>query len=148
MERERLNKRILLVFGIISLGIWAICYFTSEPEKLSKQWSVMNMQEREAYLNEKIENRGFDDAEKLQIEFEHIIEKEFKDPSSVRFELEPSVYNGLATVVETDSAWIHITFKGTAKNSFNANMPFSGMATLQYNINDNTLSIKTWSMSE
>ncbi len=157
-EEKKLPKgcNIAFVIGFIVLAIyiavkiitWAKSPKEIEKSDYSQEWSGMNYEERNELLNKQLTERNFLFASELEIQLRDAIKKECINPKTVRFQLSPSIYNGLANIVEADSGWIYVPFKCTAKNDFGIEKEIAGSVMYLYKPETNSLEVKQWDVNQ
>lgn len=119
-----------------------------EPvQVLPKTWDEMTYEERDSIMNLSIDNREFTNVSDIVYQMRQAIRREARNPRTVKFDLSPSIYNGTAIVVEADSAWIHTSYKGYAKNDFGVEKEFSGYVMYRYKPETKSLDVSHWDIS-
>lgn len=119
----------------------------TEDVKSEKKWSEMTYEERDSIMNLAIGNREFTNVSDIEYQMREAIKREARNPRTVTFTLSPSIYNGTANVVEADSAWIHTSYKGYAKNDFGVEKEFTGFVMYRYKSETKSLDVSHWDIS-
>ena len=116
--------------------------------EIEKQWSDMSYEERDSFLSKLLKDRDFLFSSELEHQLREAIKKECVNPKTVDFTISPSIYNGLANVVEADSGWIYVPFKCTAKNDFGIEKEIAGSVMYLYNPETKSLEVKQWDINQ
>lgn len=135
----------LLISFIISLTETNYDDVIKERKENSSKWSVMTYEERQKLLEEMISDKDFENGSELENSLDTAINKEIN--AEAVYHVKPSIYNGFSNVVEADSGWISLPFRGTYRNYDNDKINFSGSAMLVYHADTKTLSVKNWNVS-
>lgn len=148
-------KIIWIIVGIVFLFVILVstCSKKSsdgqEPkDEQKKQWSDMSYEERDSFLNKSLKDRDFLFSSELELQLKEAIKKECVNPKTVKFTVSPSIYNGLANIVEADSGWIYVPFRCTAKNDFGVEKEIAGSVMYLYKPETNSLEVKKWDMNQ
>lgn len=148
------NKKLLIFVCIAFIILVIVIILPSSPSRkaediIGKPWSEMTYEEKENFLNDLIKNKRLEKADsELRIQLRDNIAKQLKNPSTVSFTLQPSIYNGFANVVEADSGWIYVPFRAKAKNDFGIEKELAGSVMFKYNWNTNTLGVRNFDLSQ
>ena len=157
MEKQAKQKKeapkgcvVIMAIIIIALPIWLVskCVGGSEQKDYSKEWAAMIYEQRQQFLENKIAKFKFNNASNLESQLRNKIKEMALDASSIKYTLDPSIYNGTARITEADSAWIFIDVKFSAKNAYGVNMPYAGYITYKYIPETDMLSVHKWDISE
>ena len=119
----------------------------TEDVKSEKKWSEMTYEERDSVMNLAIGNREFSNVSDIEYQMCEAIKREARNPRTVTFTLSPNIYNGTANVVEADSAWIHTSYRGYAKNDFGVEKEFTGFVMYRYKPETKSLDVSHWDIS-
>lgn len=136
------------IFLVVKCNSWINSPAEKEQTDFSAEWSSMTYEERSEFLNQALDKRSFLYASELEFEMRKAIKKECANPTTVSFIISPSVYNGLANVVEADSGWIYTPFKCTAKNDFGVEKEIMGSVMFIYKPATNSLEVKQWDINQ
>lgn len=118
-------------------------------EVVGKDWNNMSYEDREIMIQSFINDKSFKKADfELRIQLKESILKQIKNPSTLSFTLEPSIYNGFANIVEADSGWIYVPYRAKAKNDFGIEKEIAGSVMFKYNGLTNTLGIRDFDISQ
>ncbi len=152
---KQVAKIVWIIVGIVFLFVILVltCSKRSsehqEPQnEQQKQWSNMSYEKKDSLLNQLLNDRKFLFSSELESQLREAIKKECVNPKTVRFTVSPSIYNGLASIVEADSGWIHVPFKCTAKNDFGVEKEITGSIMYLYKPETNSLEVKQWEMNQ
>jgi len=148
------NKKLLIFACLAFIILIIVIILPSSPPKtaediVGKPWSEMIYEEKEDLLNDFIKSKRLEKADsELRIQLRESIAKQLKNPSTLAFSLQPSIYNGFANVVEADSGWIYVPFKAKAKNDFGVEKEIAGSVMFKYDGNTNILSVHKLDLSQ
>lgn len=150
---KKILKGVGLLFGIFLLVSFLLAEFSpsyestmSERSENIKQWNSLKYEDRQKVLEDMIANKDFENESEVKQSLKKAVNDEFN--SEAVFRIDPSPYNGFSNVVEADSGWINMTFKGSYRNGSNERKYFIGSAMLVYHPEDKTLSVKHWNVND
>lgn len=148
------NKKLLIFACLAFIILIIVIILPSSPSKTvkdiaGKPWDEMTYEGRDSLLNDFIKNKRLEQADsELRIQLRENIAKQLKNPSTLSFTLQPSIYNGFSNVVEADSGWIYTPFRAKAKNDFGVEKEIAGSVMFKYNGNTNMLSVHKLDLSQ
>jgi hypothetical protein len=140
---------ILIILIVIFIAVKCISGMmpTAQYRDYSKEWATMTYEQKDSLLKKAIEKRSFYNAEEIEQAMREAIQKEIRNPGTISYKLNPSVYNGFANVVEADSGWIYVPFKLSAKNDFGIRKEATGSVMYIYDPSSNSLNVKHWDIN-
>lgn len=143
-----ISLTVFFIYIAVKFITWAKAPVEIEKYDYSQEWSSMTYEKRDSFLNKSLSERSFRFSSELESQLRKAIKKECVNPQTVSFTFSPSVYNGLATVVEADSGWIYVPFRCTAKNNFGIEKEIAGSVMYMYKPETNSLEVKRWDMNQ
>ena len=150
---KKLAKILWMIVGVVFLFVVLVstCAKRSSDIQESKdeqQWSDMSYEEKDSLLNQLLNEKKFLFSSELESQLKEAIKKECVNPKTVRFTISPSIYNGLANIVEADSGWIYVPFRCTAKNDFGIEKEIAGSVMYLYKPETTSLEVKRWDINQ
>lgn len=150
---KKLAKILWMIVGVVFLFVILVstCAKRSsdiQEPKDEQQWSDMSYEEKDSLLNQLLNEKKFLFSSELESQLKEAIKKECVNPKTVRFTISPSIYNGLANIVEADSGWIYVPFRCTAKNDFGIEKEIAGSVMYLYKPETTSLEVKRWDINQ
>lgn len=150
---KKLAKILWMIVGVVFLFVILVstCAKRSsdiQEPKDERQWSEMSYEEKDSLLNQLLKDKKFLFSSELESQLKDAIKKECVNPKTVRFTISPSIYNGLANIVEADSGWIYVPFRCTAKNDFGIEKEIAGSVMYLYKPETTSLEVKRWDINQ
>lgn len=150
---KKLAKILWMIVGVVFLFVILVstCAKRSsdiQEPKDEQKWSDMSYEEKDSLLNQLLNEKKFLFSSELESQLKEAIKKECVNPKTVRFTISPSIYNGLANIVEADSGWIYVPFRCTAKNDFGIEKEIAGSVMYLYKPETTSLEVKRWDINQ
>lgn len=150
---KKLAKILWMIVGVVFLFVILVstCAKRSsdiQEPKDEKQWSDMSYEEKDSLLNQLLKDKKFLFSSELESQLKEAIKKECVNPKTVRFTISPSIYNGLANIVEADLGWIYVPFRCTTKNDFGIEKEIAGSVMYLYKPETTSLEVKRWDINQ